>query len=576
MSIKKLHIENIRGFSSVELPFELLPNYVNIAVAPNGFGKSSISTAFQCIQGSRLRVDNVDKHLHKEDQPSLLSILNDDIWLTANEEKNEISQYFSVNVIKSAVKPKAKMPRVNGYAVARPYLEMENIELRKVVPKISLDYSLASFKDELSPNQKVVPNLLKLCDSGPTRSFLLSNLSEIDKLKKKSTQLIFKGVREFIKSNRGTKQEISQEIETLFSEKVSDDAVLRGLIDGLCTIEPKISISDSILLLYQLNELREKNRGDLKKWLEFGDYQGWLEAARDFIRDVNSAWVEATISEKKGKVVTTFPQAESLSNGQRDLLYFACNLWKARDAGSSRPTILVIDEIFDYLDDANLLVAQYFLSNIIKYYKRRSGMIYIVILTHLDPVFFRGYALKKQRVIYLQSNSSCVSETMRKIIGQRDDCVWKEDLDKYFLHFHPGDRNISSVFNESFGLRKVLGTKKGFYDFLEVEWKKAVAGDSKYDPFAVCVFLRINIEKCAFEKISNEDCQRRFLETSGTANKLLYAESIGISVPEVCFILGILYNDALHRKDGVTNDSSVIIKLQNISLRKMMRAAIDW
>ncbi len=47
--IKQINIKNVKGlidFQYIPMPY-LIPNKSNIFVAPNGFGKSSITTAFQ-------------------------------------------------------------------------------------------------------------------------------------------------------------------------------------------------------------------------------------------------------------------------------------------------------------------------------------------------------------------------------------------------------------------------------------------------------------------------------------------------------------------------------------------------
>ncbi|MQW47907.1 AAA family ATPase, partial [Sinorhizobium meliloti] len=124
MTISKIHIENIRGFEKVSLTVNLRPNCTNILVAPNGFGKSSICTAFNCARGSKLNVDEKDKHKKKDTAVSRLSIEYDGNTLHANSNLNEISGEFDIHVIKSNIEPKAKLPKINGFTVAKPYLEI--------------------------------------------------------------------------------------------------------------------------------------------------------------------------------------------------------------------------------------------------------------------------------------------------------------------------------------------------------------------------------------------------------------------------------------------------------------------
>ncbi|WP_420553917.1 hypothetical protein [Neptuniibacter marinus] len=50
MTIKKLIIENIKGFSSQSFELNIIPNKPSLLVAPNGFGKSSLAAAFLSLK----------------------------------------------------------------------------------------------------------------------------------------------------------------------------------------------------------------------------------------------------------------------------------------------------------------------------------------------------------------------------------------------------------------------------------------------------------------------------------------------------------------------------------------------
>ena len=68
--ITKIQITNIKGFGSANniLDVELQPSKVNIVVAPNGFGKTSLTTAFKCVMKNSRRLE-VEKDLkyHKDE-----------------------------------------------------------------------------------------------------------------------------------------------------------------------------------------------------------------------------------------------------------------------------------------------------------------------------------------------------------------------------------------------------------------------------------------------------------------------------------------------------------------------------
>lgn len=69
--------------------------------------------------------------------------------------------------------------------------------------------------------------------------------------------------------------------------------------------------------------------------------------------------------EERGKLVINFDRASSMSNGERDILSFISNLTKYEIAFKKQVGILIIDEVFDYLDGSNMLAVQYYLSQLI-------------------------------------------------------------------------------------------------------------------------------------------------------------------------------------------------------------------
>ena len=56
--ITNIKIENIKGFGTANNSFdiEIKPQKVNILVAPNGFGKSSITVAFSSLIRGKIKV----------------------------------------------------------------------------------------------------------------------------------------------------------------------------------------------------------------------------------------------------------------------------------------------------------------------------------------------------------------------------------------------------------------------------------------------------------------------------------------------------------------------------------------
>lgn len=52
--ITNIMIKNIKGYDSVgkSMDVTLLPNKINLVIAPNGFGKTSLTTAFEALNAN--------------------------------------------------------------------------------------------------------------------------------------------------------------------------------------------------------------------------------------------------------------------------------------------------------------------------------------------------------------------------------------------------------------------------------------------------------------------------------------------------------------------------------------------
>ena len=92
----------------------------------------------------------------------------------------------------------------------------------------------------------------------------------------------------------------------------------------------------------------------------------------------------------KKSLVVEFPKADEVSNGQRDILTFIAHIQRARRKFKKENCILIVDEIFDYLDDANLVAFQYYITQIIEEFKAQGRNIYPI---HAYPVDTPTYCI---------------------------------------------------------------------------------------------------------------------------------------------------------------------------------------
>ena len=120
----------------------LWPNKPNLLVAPNGFGKSSIATAFASMNSRRIKLDKNDcyqcneghqpeVHLTFEDKPNKTKTLK------ADNDTNEISKFFDISVIRNVVVPKAIKRNMSGFTNVSANLEIQSILIHKIPDKVT-------------------------------------------------------------------------------------------------------------------------------------------------------------------------------------------------------------------------------------------------------------------------------------------------------------------------------------------------------------------------------------------------------------------------------------------------------
>lgn len=200
----------------------------------------------------------------------------------------------------------------------------------------------------------------------------------------------------------------------------------------------------------------------------------------------------------------------------------------------------MIDEIFDYLDDANLIAAQYFLVKFINYFKTCEKELFLIILTHLDPMFFNTYSFSIKHVVYLDQTTTIRNKyKINNLLKDRKKCQSKNqeiynNISSNYLHYSTS--NTSEIqYLRSLGVESPLHTPEGFRQ-KSLEELEHYQNDEDYDPILVCCGLRIYIEKNAYKQLLPEQ-QRNFLLTNTTREKLTFAKENGADIPEVHFLL---------------------------------------
>ena len=576
--IKKITVTNIKGIgdgtSNGMFEFDIPKNKPSIFVAPNGFGKSSLATAFKSLKRSKIDLHQDDLHQGNEDlSPEIeISYLDDDgdtQAVSATELTNELDSIFDFFVINNQIFAKAKKNRIGGHVVASASLEIPPIVLSNSIPeRRAFSYSFTDQKNRIGKNGKVLPNISRIYQNGELIKKINSHLIYLERI---SGQRVQERIDSFIlrlNDQNGSRMNLLgwvNENEIAFLEDTNNLANIASLF---ASFDLGFSnAAENYLAAIQMASDYNENPLDFKKSVKRSIYELEKAAYEQLFHDFNSSWKDFKPKEKDGKLIVELPKAHHISNGQRDVMCFIALLKKAELNLTKKRSILIIDEVFDYLDDANLIAVQYYVTQLIAKFKNEDRMFYPIILTHLDPSYFRNFTFSKQKVFYLEKRDAAINPHLKKLLINRKKPAIKSEVSKYHLHYEPQPINIRLEF-ESLGLKPTWGNSSMFEQYVFSEFDKYINDEPYYDPFAVCCALRKKIEKYAYDKLVDEGFKAEFLDTHKTPDKLKFSESKGVTIPETFYLLGIIYNDGMHWKN---NEAAISGKLENMILKKIIR-----
>ena len=336
-------------------------------------------------------------------------------------------------------------------------------------------------------------------------------------------------------------------------------------------------------MFYQLLFLYKADIANLRSVNERRAYEEIKRNVESSLASLNTTWKDISITETAKELIVTYPKADEISNGQRDILTFVVQLIAFKSLiPKNKPSLLIIDEIFDYLDDANMIAAQYYLSELIK---KIPQQIYTVILTHVDPVHFRSYVFDGLLNIQTLSKSLPVgSAAMKAFISFRENLdraipaqdQLYADMSHYFFHYTPNAIDISgSLPGNVQNLRQLWGRDLNLHNYVIGECNNYLSGQATYDPYAICIGVRLRLEKIVYESIDGATEKQQFLHTNKTNDKMDYAKKNGVSIPDSYYYLSAIHNDADHLKDP-NKDKACIYKLTHPVILHLIRTLFDY
>lgn len=580
MKIKSIHIKNVRGLKDHTVELNMIPNKPSLLVAPNGSGKSSFAFAFQWLNRLRMKLNDEDAYMGDvNNKPSMVvETLDPDLTLNADEKSNDILKHFGVYVINSSLTAVSTGMHA-GFAMGKPRLSVPEVVLIDKLPKnvhVSDDFdSVYSLEDAPMGCYPVINTQLS------DNKFMAGlDVESLKCLKRPMAQ-----ITDFIERSKGYEGTIEARharMEANDYAKLIAIPAIAYAFERFRLKAPGDSKTKLLLRAIRLVTLYYRKKDEFDARMAYAEYKIQDEACRDLFAVLKQTWNEITPHKDGDKVSLKIGDAQRISNGERDIMVFMANLYKAKSKFTKENNILIIDEVFDYLDDANLMAAQYYITKIIKELHDEGKNIFPIILTHLNPDYYnQHYSFKDLKVYYLcQLPNPHASDNMLKLLRKRKELSKlagpgaEEDISKYMLHYNNDYSKDMSA--------NVVGCPAQWADITVfkkycMDHLKAYLRNEAFDTLAVCVALREMIEFKVFSKLLSKDQQNSFLDKHGTSAKLEYAEEQGVDVPEIYYLLGNIYNDPMHvdYKSNKLITQTLYSRLENNTIRNMIESVKD-
>lgn len=600
MEISEIRIKNVKGFKEpeniIKLDNTIKSGKVNVLVAPNGWGKSSLTAAFEGLKKTILDIPKDNKPSKDDTLESSLGLRINDNFYIADSEKNEIDSIVSCDVIHCDTYPVVETRKIRDFSSSKGYIGIKSIQVCKVPKKFNIVYSITNEKDSFGTNKKILKNLDDLLINEKFLELFSDDVFKaLERINNSKTfTKLFYAAKEVINKINESEEKLKK---TDFSE-VFDPLLqnqyyifLKSLFGG------DLTDLEFFGMFYQLLSLFKNNKkSGIINQLKNIKYKRFKEELNKNIEQVNTTWKSIKCTEHDGYLFVEFPNADLISNGQRDILTFTVHLqvYKSKlKAGMNY--ILLIDEVFDYLDDANILAAQYYLTDLLKFANNNDTDLILCLLTHLDPKYFRSYTFgpKVLNICYLKDVEAKSNESMKTFIALRQSIGPKKEdanedlynkLSKYCFHYHIDLPNFKAdiIPYRRPNLKENWCEGDSLFKYLTDELNKYLTNFSEYDPYAVSLAIRIGTEKKVYEQLESTEDKEYFMNecSNGTKPKMQFAEDKNIIIPDAYYILCLIHGESDHieydEKQKRFNEKPVIYKLNNQVVKHMVAKLFDF
>ena len=365
--ISNITIKNIKGFSDKDnsIDVDIKSGKINILVAPNGYGKSSITAAFKSLTNSRIKVEKKDIHKENEQLDSALSITEDTITYTADKNKNELANHFKVAVVNSRLVAKATGRNMGAFHSVQGHLGINDFEIiHKIPTNCTILYDPKSLKNDFGKNGKILPNISSLLRDNAFLSQLDDIYPDLDKQSAKMRQENINGIIQIINALNGTVENIKANFEEKSLSELNKDSSYRNIVE-LINRHKNIKGLELFLYFYQIQKIYLSDKPMVKAKVQRTKYELFKQSFDNNLAIIGKTWKNIHTMEHNGSLVIKMPNATNISYGQRDVLTLSIELLKIKsEIKEGCKLILIIDEVFDYLDPVNMTIVQYYFSQL--------------------------------------------------------------------------------------------------------------------------------------------------------------------------------------------------------------------
>lgn len=580
--IKGITVENVKGIVHQDIKLNALPNTVTYVVAPNGTGKSSLATAFNRLGKNGIRLNDSEFRDGKRSNfPSLSIALVDGETLWADSAHNNLYGKIGVSVINSGLFAKQSIKQFGGHSTARADIAVPEVQLAKKKPmRVEAGYSIRDIRKAFPA--AVSGHLTNYKEDFSTASFVSALAGCQECFRPTTGSMYARMVDALLDDAASTEWSVWSSSAPDGFEKVKP---LKAMVGKLPFLSRRGASKGTYLDALQLNRFCCDHKKDVYATAKWLDYKELKASADELVSAIDTTGAGIRTHERKGVLLVDFPVASRMSNGERDVMQFAMQLVRVgSELSRCDMAMLIVDEVLDYLDDANLMVAHYYIGKMLDSFKRAGKELYVLLLTHLDPRSLSSRRMPCKHVAYFgregEGEKGKISGPMRKLLVDRATCQRDrreiyEEVSSLYLHFcnsltYPSADTVAYVVSKGFDdeAASVEGFRadslKSLFSYLR---------EGEYDAARVCCALRVMIEGWAYDSLPQEH-KAGFLEVQrGTESRLAYAEERGVTVPDIFHMLGELYNDCMHLSGESSQEVLTYRKLENKVICSMIAEA---